>query len=76
MLADIGSKYGSGAMLTGEVKKILIGVLTVCDFKHIHYKYDIAAWFTSWFTLYLHVTIILPNYFLSHSPGSDVVDVW
>jgi hypothetical protein len=30
LLADIGSKYGSGAMLTGEIKKILIGVLTVC----------------------------------------------
>jgi hypothetical protein len=29
LLADIGSKYGSGAMLTGEIKKILIGVLTV-----------------------------------------------
>ena len=29
LLADIGRKYGSGEMLTGEIKKILIGVLTV-----------------------------------------------
>jgi hypothetical protein len=28
-LADIGRKYASGELLTGEVKKILIGVLTV-----------------------------------------------
>jgi hypothetical protein len=28
-LADIGKKYASGELLTGEVKKILIGVLTV-----------------------------------------------
>jgi len=26
-LKDIGDRYGSGKMLTGEIKKILIGVL-------------------------------------------------
>lgn len=29
-LAQIGRDYSSGAMLTGEVKKELIGILTVC----------------------------------------------
>jgi tryptophanyl-tRNA synthetase len=28
-LAEIGKKYASGELFTGDVKKILIGVLTV-----------------------------------------------
>jgi tryptophanyl-tRNA synthetase len=33
-LAEIGRDYGSGAMLTGEIKKELIGVLQVLTTIH------------------------------------------
>ena len=90
-MKEIGRKYSCGELLTGEVKKILIGVLTVRSRVHgTPIKYFFSSFFSLWFLFYFFCILTLlflifsslshfsisPQFLIRHFPHNFLIRLW